>query len=232
MKKQNITKSLNSAVEGFIYVLRTQRNMRVHFLVATLVLIFGIYLNLPKDELLLLLGAISLVLVVEMINTAVELTINLVESAYHPLARIIKDVTAGAVFLSAINAIVAGYVIFSRRFTLYTTAGIAKIMRSPWHFTFIVLVVLLFIVMCGKVFFQKGTPFRGGMPSGHSAFAFSMWAVIAFSTGKPLIILLSFVMAFLIARHRLTDGVHSLWEIIAGAALGILVTTLAFQLLI
>ncbi|MCQ9206820.1 MAG: diacylglycerol kinase [Omnitrophica bacterium] len=232
MKKRNITKSLNSAVEGFIYVLRTQRNMRVHFLVAILVLVFAIYLNLPKDELLILLAAITLVLVVEMVNTAIELTIDLVKSVYHPLARAIKDVTAGAVFLSALNAAVVGYIIFSRHFALYTKAGIVKIMHSPWHLTFIALLLLLSIVVCGKVFFQKGTPFRGGMPSGHAAFAFSMWTVIAFSTGKPLIILLSFVMAFLIARHRLTDGVHSFWEIIAGAALGTLVTTLVFQLLI
>jgi diacylglycerol kinase (ATP) len=232
MQRQNIIKSLNSAVEGVIYVLRTERNMRLHFLLATLVLILGIYLNLPKVELLLLLGALVLVLILEMINTAVELTIDLVKSAYHPLARVVKDVTAGAVFLSAFNAIVVGYMVFARNFAWQTTAGINKIIHSPWHLTFIVLLAVLFLVVGGKVFFQKGTPFKGGMPSGHAAFAFSLWTIIVFSTKSPLIMLLSFIMAFMIARNRLQNDIHSFWEIAAGAVLGILVTTLVFQLLI
>ena len=62
MARQKLIKSLNSAVEGFVYVLRTQRNMRLHFLFATLVLVLGIYFALPRAELLLLLGAIPLLL--------------------------------------------------------------------------------------------------------------------------------------------------------------------------
>lgn len=232
MKQQNIVKSLNRAVEGFIYALRTQRNMKLHFLFAILVLVLGIYFNLPKVELLLLLGAITLVLVLEMVNTAAELTIDLVKDAYHPLARIVKDVTAGAVFLAAFNAVVAGYIIFSRRFALYTAEGINKIIHSPWHLTFIALLLVLFLVVCIKIFFHKGTPFMGGMPSGHAAFVFSLWTIIVFTTKSTLIMLLSFVMAFIIARHRLKDKIHSFWEIVAGAVLGMLITTLVFQLLI
>lgn len=235
MQRQSMIKSLNAAVEGFIYVLRTQRNMRLHFLVATLVLILGIYLNISKVELLLLLGAITFVLVMEIVNTAIELTIDLVKSAYHPLARVIKDITAGAVILAVFNAVVVGYIVFSRRFAWYAAGaatGINRIMHSPWHLTFIVLLIVLFLVVSGKFFFNKGTPFRGGMPSGHAAFAFSMWTVMVFSTGNALIIVLGFAMAFMIARHRLKDNIHSLWEVLAGAALGVSITTLVFQLLI
>lgn len=228
---QNIVTSLNKAAEGFLYVLRTQRNMRLHFLVATLVVTVGIYVNLPKMELLILLSAIVFVLVLEMVNTAVELTIDLIQNAYHPMARIIKDIAAGSVFLAALNALVVGYIIFSRRFALSTEYGIDKIVHSPWHLTFIAMIVVLFLVLVGKVFSHKGTPFRGGMPSGHAAFAFSMWTIIAFSTKNALIIILSFIMAFLIARHRLKDSVHTAFEILVGSALGVLATALVFQLL-
>ncbi len=231
MTQQKLVESLNSAVEGFIYVLKTQRSMRLHFLFATLVLTLGLYLNLPKVELLLLVGAISLVLVLEMVNTAIELTVDLIKNMYHPLARIIKDVTAGAVFLSALNAAVVGYVVFSGRLGIHVADGITRIMHSPWYVTFISLLVVLLVVLMGKVFFHKGTPFRGGMPSGHAAFAFSLWTVIVFSTGNGLVMFLSFVLAFLIARHRMKDNIHTLWEVLAGALLGVLVTALVFQLL-
>jgi len=232
MAQHKLVESLNRAVEGFIYVLKTQRSMRIHFLFATLVLTLGLYLNLPKAELLLLLGAIALVLVLEMFNTAIELTVDLIKNAYHPLARIIKDVTAGAVFLAALNAAVVGYVVFSRRLGIHVADGITRIAHSPWYVTFIALLAVLFIVLIGKVFFHKGTPFRGGMPSGHAAFAFSIWTIIVFSTGNALVMFLSFVLAFLIARHRMKDNIHTLWEVLAGALLGILATALVFQLLL
>lgn len=232
MKQQNIIKSMNAAVEGFLYVLGTERNMKLHFLIAILALVLGIYLNLPKLELLLLLGAITLVLVLEMINTAVELTIDIVKEAYHPLARVIKDVTAGAVFLAAFNAAIVGYMVFGWRFAINTRDGITRIVHSPWHMTFIALLLVLFLSVCIKIFFHRGTPFMGGMPSGHAAFVFSLWTVIVFTTKNALIILLSFIMAFIIARHRLKDKIHSLWEVMAGAVLGILVTALVFQLLV
>ncbi len=231
MKQQRLIESLNNAVDGFIYVLKTQRNMRIHFLLATLILVLGIYFNLSKLELLLLLGAIILVLVLEMMNTAAELTIDLIESKYHPIARHIKDVTAGAVFLAALNAVAVGYIIFSRYFVLQVEEGIDRIVHTPWHITFIALIIVLFAVVAGKVMFHRGTPFRGGMPSGHAAFAFSIWTAIAFLTQDGLIILLSFVMAFLIARHRIKDHIHTAWEIVAGSVLGALITALVFQIL-
>jgi len=232
MVRQRIVGSLNRAIEGFIYVLRTQRNMRIHFLLGILILELGIYYNVPKLELLFLTGVITFVIALEMINTSIELTIDLVKSKYHPLARVIKDVAAGAVFLAVLNAIITGYIIFSRRFSLHADVQIARIAHSPWHLTFITLILVIFLVVCGKVFFHKGTPFKGGMPSGHAAVAFSVWTIITFFTENGLISALTFVMAFLIARHRLKDGIHNIWEVIAGACLGVLVTALIFQFLV
>jgi len=229
-KKQTLVASLNSAVKGFIYVLRTQRNMRLHFLTATLVLVLGIYLNISRIELLILFGAIILVLALEMLNTASELVMDVVEDLFHPVIKIIKDVTAGAVFLAAINAVAVGYVVFWNRFPFDIQTGIYRIRQSQWHVALIIFIFLLFIVVAGKVLFHRGTPFRGGMPSGHAAFAFSMWAIITLLVKNNLVVALSFIMAFLIARHRIKDNVHTIWEVTAGALLGILATFLVFQI--
>jgi len=223
-------KSFNAAFIGFILVMRTQRNMRYHFIAALAIIILSIIVNVSRIELMILAITITLVLVMEMVNTAVENIINIVKSKYHPLAKVVKDVSAAAVLTTAINAVIVGYVIFSSKIPIDIEGSIARLRNSSMHVTFISLILVFGLVILGKVLFHKGTPLRGGMPSGHSAIAFSMWTVIVLLTKDVLIAILAFFMAFLIGRSRIHRKIHNLWEVIAGAALGILVTLLIFQL--
>lgn len=211
-------------------MLKTERNMRIHFLSAFFFVLLGVYLGFTYLEFMILCITISLVLGAEMINTAIELTIDMIKSDYHPMARAIKDVSAGAVLVTSVNAVVVGYILFSRQIPFNIPTHMAMIRQSPWHLTFIALIVVFGLSVLGKLIFHKGTPLRGGMPSGHSAIAFAIWTIVAFLTNNSVVIVLSFVMAFLIARHRIKDAIHTVWEVLAGALLGILVTVLIFQL--
>ncbi len=231
MKKRSLVQSFNCAIEGLIYALKTQRNMRIHFLIAIFILLLGIYLNFNGLEVLMLCAAATFVLLSEMANTAIELVIDLVHQEVNPLARMAKDVMAGAVLVSCINAVVVGYVLFSRRLTFSVKNGLARIRDFPWHLTFISLLLILALVVLVKAVFHKGRPLRGGMPSGHSAVAFSMWTIISLLTSNGVIMVLTFIMALLIARSRLMQEIHSIWEVVAGALLGMLATLLVFQLL-
>jgi diacylglycerol kinase (ATP) len=222
--------SFNCAIEGFIYVLRTQMNMRFHFLLGVLIVLAGIILDFSRIELICLGGIVTMVLFAEMVNTALEHTIDLISDTFHPLARIIKDISAGAVLLTAVSATIFGYLLFSRHLEFSIVRGLGRLKESPAHITIIALMLVLALVILGKAMFHKGTPLRGGMPSGHSALAFSVWTIIVFSTSNPLIIILSFLMAFAIARSRLSQGIHTVWEIAAGAVLGFLITLLVFQI--
>ena len=96
------------AFSGLWYVFRTQINMRVHALIAILVIITGIFLRISAVEFAILFVTIICVFVAEMFNTVLELCIDLASPDYHPLAKIAKDVAAGAVLLSAILAVVIG----------------------------------------------------------------------------------------------------------------------------
>jgi diacylglycerol kinase (ATP) len=230
MQARNFVESFNAAVEGFIYVLKTERNMRIHFLTAFFIVLLGVYLSFSMFEVLILTTTITLVLAAEMINTAIEHIVDLVKSEIHPIARLIKDIGAGVVLLTAINAVIVGYALFSHKVPFNIDIEMARIRQSPWHITFIAVILVFGLSIIGKLVFHRGTPLRGGMPSGHSAVAFSIWTAIAFMTTNSVVIALSFVMAFLIARHRLKDAIHNFWEVLAGAALGILVTVLVFQI--
>ncbi len=96
------------AFHGLWYALRTQRNARVHLGVAIVVTIAGIFLRVSTVEFALLYVAITVVFIAEMFNTVFEMCVDLVQPDYHPLARIAKDVAAGAVLLSAMLAVVIG----------------------------------------------------------------------------------------------------------------------------
>ena len=230
MRLQRFIGSFNAAVEGFIYVLKTERNMRAHFLTALFFLLLGIYLSFTSIEIVILAITITLVLVVEMINTAIELTVDMIKTEYHPIARVIKDISAGAVLIVAINAAIVGYMLFAKKVPFNVDTHLMNIRTSPWHMTFIALILVFGASILGKIIFHKGTPLRGGMPSGHSAIAFAIWTIIVFFTSNSIVIMLAFLMAFLIARHRVKDAVHTVWEVIAGAVLGVLLTTLVFQI--
>jgi diacylglycerol kinase len=96
------------AFQGLWYALRTQRNMRFHVVVAILVIIAGISFRVSAVEFAMLFVAITGVFIAEMFNTVIELCVDLASPTYHPLAKIAKDVAAGAVLLSAILSVIIG----------------------------------------------------------------------------------------------------------------------------
>ncbi|HAU32180.1 MAG: putative membrane protein [Desulfotomaculum sp. 46_296] len=100
------------AAEGILYSFRTQRNMRIHFAAAVLVLFLAVFLHLSKSEFIYLLFSIFLVLIAEMINSAIELAVDLYGLEYLPLAKAAKDVSAGAVLLAAVNSVIVGILVF------------------------------------------------------------------------------------------------------------------------
>ena len=205
--------------------------MRLHFLMGLFAVLSGIVLNFTYIEIIALCLTIAFVLFAEMFNTAIEYTVDLVSQEYHPLARIVKDICAGAVLLSAVMAVVVGYILFVSRAGIRIEDNIIKIRESSWHITFIILILVLAIVVLSKLFLNKGTPFRGGMPSGHSAVAFSIGTVISLLYPNSLVRFLVFILAFLVARSRVSSQIHSLMEAFIGAMVGILTTVFIFQLL-
>src|SRR5256885_689516 len=95
-------------MSGVVYTFKTQKHMRVHLLVVLIVLLLGMFMNLGLRELLVLLFTISLVIIAEMFNSAIEATVDLVQPNYHPLAKFAKDIAAGAVLITTIIALVVG----------------------------------------------------------------------------------------------------------------------------
>ncbi|MDP4145882.1 MAG: diacylglycerol kinase [Bacillota bacterium] len=230
MKPKKVVDSFNYALEGIIYAVRTQRNMRIDMVAALLVLTACFFYDLSKVELLVITISITMVIAAEMINTAVECTVDMTANFYHPLAKIAKNVAAGAVLITAINSVIVGYIIFWDKLGPITHTVINKIKNSNPYMVFLILVIVSIATVIVKAIFGEGTPLRGGMPSGHSAIAFSIATSITLLSPEPMVIILSYFLAFIVAQSRVDSEVHSILEVVVGALFGTLLTMLLFNI--
>jgi diacylglycerol kinase (ATP) len=229
----SILDSFNFAFEGIIHVLRTQRNMRVHFAVAIGVLVAALALGVSKLELIALLLSITFVFITEMINSALEQAIDVATTTFDPLAKLAKDIAAGAVLIATVNAIAVGYLVFSGEISGRSTRLLDQLRDVPARLTLIALVLTILLVLATKAWTGRGTPLRGGLPSGHAAVAFAGWMAATYfvdGSHRFLISSLTLLMALLVAQTRVEAGVHSALEVTYGAVLGALVTLAVFQL--
>jgi diacylglycerol kinase (ATP) len=204
--------------------------MRLHFLATAVVLLLSLYLKLDKFEIIILFVAIALVIVTEMINTAIEAVVDLVTKEIHPVAAIAKNVAAGAVLISSGLALVAGYLILFPKFDLLLPPVIERLEKTPAYLTLVAFLFTIVIVIVGKAITKKGRPVQGGVISGHTALATAAATAILFTADNSLIAALSFFLAFIVAESRIEAKVHSLYEVLAGGLIGFLVTLLLFQL--
>jgi diacylglycerol kinase (ATP) len=231
-RQHGLLESFNWAIEGIVWGLRHQRNMRIHIAMAVLVIVAGLALSVTRFELLILFAAITFVVVAEMINTTVEHLIDLIVDQSSPGAKIAKDVAAGTVLIASLNALAVAYLVFYDRIVSLPYQFFRRLRMSPVDLTVVTLALVAILVIVLKAAVGKGTALRGGWPSGHAAVAFGGWvAVTAIATRTAYAVPISMVgliMAFLTAQSRVQTGIHTALEVIAGALLGIVVTTVVF----
>ncbi|EAX48237.1 diacylglycerol kinase [Thermosinus carboxydivorans Nor1] len=115
MRSKSLFASFRYALAGVLYCLATQRNMRIHFIAGAVVLLLAWRLQFSGTEMILLLLTVVAVLVAEMFNTAVEKVVDLASPHRHPLAKMAKDVAAGAVLVTALASVAVGFILFYPR---------------------------------------------------------------------------------------------------------------------
>ncbi|SFJ08780.1 diacylglycerol kinase [Thermoflavimicrobium dichotomicum] len=224
---KKVLKSFRYALEGLKYTVVTQRNMRIHFFVALAVLLLSLYLPLNKMEVLVLFVTIILVIFAELINTAIEAVVDMITEEFHPLAKIAKDVAAGAVLLTAGLAVIVGLSVFypylNQLFHMVWTQsptkpniGLAAIIVFDFFFTLLL----------------KGWFHRMGKkewePSMIISVAFCVATlVVALIWNLMITFLVYFLTTLLLVLRFRMDGNRV--AILFGAIIGILVAVVGFQ---
>ena len=226
--------SFNFAFEGVIHVLSTQRNLRIHFLAAIVVFGAAIALGVSRLQLIALVLAIAFVLVAEMLNTAIEGVIDVSTTSFDPNAKLAKDIAAGAVLIASITAVAIAYLVFESAAGNRATHVLDRVRAGPADLTLVALVLVVLLVIATKAWTGRGTPLRGGLPSGHAALAFAGWIAVTYLVGDThrfVVSSLTLIMALLVAQTRVESGIHSLLEVVYGGALGAMATLVVFQLI-
>jgi len=203
--------------------------MRFHFFAFGLVLISGLLFRFTATEMLALLFCASLVLITEMFNTAVEAVVDMITSSYHPAAKFAKDIAAGAVLIAAVNAVTVGCVLFLRGDRMEALRY--HVSQPPGMYLFVIAgLVLMMALMVGKILGQKGTLLQGGVVSGHSAIAFFFAFTILFVVNNTFAAILAVLLAFLVAQSRVEARIHTVREVILGAALALFLTASIYRI--
>ena len=114
-KSQGFNNTFKNARKGFRLVLKSEMNIRVHIVIAFLVMIFAYILDFSALEFCIALFAIALVIVSEMLNTAIEFTLDSIyHNRYSRMVGMAKDISAGAVMFASVVAAIIGLILFGR----------------------------------------------------------------------------------------------------------------------
>jgi diacylglycerol kinase (ATP) len=229
VRSRSLLWSFDYAIQGIVYALRTQRNMRLHALAAVVVLVAALFFRIGGLELVALLFAISLVFIAELANTSLEAVVDLAIETYEPMAKIAKDVAAGGVLIASLNAVAVGYVVFFARLTPVAETLMTRIGSSSPALTLIALALTALIVLVLKAATHEGTFVRGGWPSGHTALAVATATAIGYATQSAKAMLLAMFIAALVGQSRVETEAHTIPQTVLGALLGFLLTTAVFQ---
>lgn len=224
MKPTRFIESVNCAIEGILYTVRTQKHMRRHFAAALVVMTAALLVRVTPMEFMLIALAVSFVLFAELLNTAIEVVVDMISPEFHPMAKVAKDVAAGAVLVAAFGTAILGYLVLAKYLFPFHRGVLAMVGTSSELGTVVSVIMVLITVIILKSLTGKGTPLKGGVPSGHAAVAFSIATSISFNTQDPLTSLLCFVLAVMVSHSRLLLQIHSTREVVMGALTGTLVT--------
>ena len=115
LKNKNFIEAWKKAFAGILYAIKSQRNVKIQLVIAIIVIISGIIIKFTITEWIAIIIVTMLVIITEVINTAIEETVNLCTKEYHPIAKIAKDTSAGAVVLAALTAVIVAILILIGR---------------------------------------------------------------------------------------------------------------------
>lgn len=239
LKNDNFIEAWYNAINGIVYTATTQRNFRIQLVLAVIVLALSLFYGLGTTEFLCLVFALFFVIFAEMVNTAIETVVDLFVDVYHPKAKIAKDVAAGAVVLSACNALIVGYFIFfnAENMKAISDSIFNNMVKSPQHLAFVAIILVVIAVIAIKASCSKkkerGQLIKEGfVPSGQSAVAFAALTAIWINSKDIVTFTLALVLSLLVVGNRVYNNARTKAEVVFGACMGVLIVMLVYGLTI
>lgn len=241
-KKQNLSNSnfidaIKNALNGLIYAITTQSNIKKQLVIASIVMILSLFFDYTTTEFLCLVFAVVLVIFSEMCNTAIETLVDLYTDLYHPKAKIAKDLGAGCVLLMSINSIIVAYFLFFRKIDISKIGEsiFYNLIKSPVDLAFVGMVLTAIVIIAIIAYATTRKKENGSkvfIPSGQSALASAILTLIGLNTRNILVFTLSVFLALMVLENRIESKKKTYAEIIFGLCMGGLIILIVYGLTI
>lgn len=231
LHNSNFFEACKNAVNGIIYGTTTQSNVKKQLVIIAFVMLISLFFNLSKVEFICLIISVVLIIFAEMINTAVETVVDLYTDLYHPKAKIAKDVAAGAVVITALNAVIVAYFLFFDKIGEMGNSIYQTVINSPTYLAFVVVALLIIIAVALKAAKIKDKRNDKQLIISCQSMLASA-AVVATWIVTENLVALSFavVLAIMVCMNRVESKERTVIEVLLGVMIGILITILMYGL--
>jgi len=231
-KNKNFVTAMHHSVDGIIKAFKTERNLRIDYLIALVVLIAGVVLGLDRTEFVCLCLTIGFVLFSEMMNSVSEYIVDLITDKYDDRAKAAKDIAAGGVLISSGISVIVAYFLFADKLRNATTTFLESAISSRSHIFLTILFALIVLVVILKGLFGKGDEYAHTGPSLNVALAFGLSTYACVITRSLLVGAVCVVLSLMIFVLKVTNTKARKINMVFSAALGILIVLFIYQLVL
>ncbi len=232
VKNKNFFTALGHSIDGVIRAFKSERNLRIDYLIAICVLLSSIVLGFDKVEFVCLCLTIGFVIFSEMMNSVAEYIVDLVTDKYDDRAKAAKDIAAGGVLISSTISVIVAYFLFMDKLKGATTAVITSIMSSNAHIVFTIVFAIVLLIVILKGIFGNGESYAYSGPSVRIALAFGLSTYACIITKSFLIAIICGLLSLIILFMKVSNSKAKLINMIYSALLGIIVVLAIYQLIL
>jgi len=221
-----------NAINGIIHAFKTERNLRIDYLIGALVFFLSLFFDFSKVELICLVITIGFVIFAEMINSVVEYVVNMITQEYNLNAKAAKDIAAGGVLFASGISVVVAYLLFVDKIRVASTTLLHEVLSSKAHMlvTILFILVMLVIILKGVFSKDKKNNYVKSMPSARVTISFALATYLFIITKNFIVGAVAFVLSIMVSSIKRENDKTTMIQIILSAALGVLAVLLIYQL--
>lgn len=231
-KNKTFYTAFGHAIDGIIRAFKTERNLRIDYIIGLTVFICSLFFDFTKTEFACLCLTIGFVIFAEMINSSVEYIVDLVTDKYDDRAKAAKDIAAGCVLIAAAVSVVVAYFLFEDKLYNATTHIIKSILSSKLHILFTIIFAITLLVVILKGFFSKNDEYSKSHPSLRVALAFGLTTYAYIITKSLFVGGVTFLLSIMISQMKVQNSKTRPIYILISAMLGILIVLVIYQIVL
>jgi diacylglycerol kinase (ATP) len=232
VKNKNFFTAVGHAIDGVICAFKTERNLRIDYIIGLFVLITSLFFDFSKTEFACLCLTIGFVIFAEMINSTVEYVVDLITDKYDDRAKAAKDIAAGGVFVSSLVAVVVSYFLFVDKIYMASNTVHSTILNSKLYLLFTILFATLILAVILKGLFSKNKNYIASYPSARVTVAFAMTTYVYLITKSMFVGAISFILSIIIAQIKIENEKTRPIYIIFSGLLGVLLVLIIYQIVL